>query len=683
MPRFALLFMVGLAVVETVPVCADDLDGSWATQHGNLSGTSATTAIPYLLGSGPVEVAWRLDVRAFGVDRVAGRNPITFDSAGNLYWKSSIRGETKEPRVASVSPAGVFRWAGTTATGDSHRLGDVIDGTAVVVGEDAVYAVGGSGGFVAGDLFVAAYGKDDGVLLWETSLPDTSASTVPGTFADLLTPILYQNKIYVVGPDSQSVLTVGLPLAQRVHRIDATSGDLDWSEHIPEIAIPAQGQVAFVPDAFGNDVHGLFFNGDSGRAADGINDVYGVRVDDDGAAFAWGAEGGKVFRSLMIYSKTTGLLYAPTRDDYGAGLYVYDPTAGFITSNPSKEGAAQGFFNVACLDFNETDVITSTGDGSVLRYADSEGKGTTTASATLLDAPEFWGEFRVYGQLVRDADENSILIAGTNSESDSGEGFEARVVAVNVSTGELAWEFNTGIIQDNGFTTRGGPTLGPDGKVYYFDAVRSDLVALDSSARERLPACDVSAVSCVKTASGIEIEWTTDEDEECSCLRYEIRDASGSPVASLAGNASTIATLTSIPCADIIDDGEGALSVVCVGEDGSEAQSTCRFECVDIAGVGPFLRGDCNQDGLNVGAPTDGIFLLNFLFASGVEPTCMAACDFDGDGAVPGTPTDALYFFNFNFLGGPVMDDPLRECEFSEREEDLELGCAEATGCAQ
>ena len=97
-------------------------------------------------------------------------------------------------------------------------------------------------------------------------------------------------------------------------------------------------------------------------------------------------------------------------------------------------------------------------------------------------------------------------------------------------------------------------------------------------------------------------------------------------------------------------------------------------------GVGPFLRGDCNQDGDNLGSPTDGIFLLSFLFAGGVAPTCLAACDFDADGEVSGSPTDALYFFNFNFLGGPAMLPPIRDCDHSERPEDAELGCEDSFG---
>jgi hypothetical protein len=99
-------------------------------------------------------------------------------------------------------------------------------------------------------------------------------------------------------------------------------------------------------------------------------------------------------------------------------------------------------------------------------------------------------------------------------------------------------------------------------------------------------------------------------------------------------------------------------------------------------GVGPFKRGDCNQDGSNTGQVTDGVYLLNYLFTGGEEPKCLAACDMNGDGAVPGAPTDAVFYFTFNFLGGTALPDPLRDCALSTRAGDIALGCLDPDGCA-
>jgi hypothetical protein len=76
----------------------------------------------------------------------------------------------------------------------------------------------------------------------------------------------------------------------------------------------------------------------------------------------------------------------------------------------------------------------------------------------------------------------------------------------------------------------------------------------------------------------------------------------------------------------------------------------------------PFIRGDCDVDGVVRGVVTDAIFFLNWNFSGGNEPACLAACDADGDGAVRGTVTDAVYLLNFNFLGGSRPPSPFPDC---------------------
>ncbi len=68
----------------------------------------------------------------------------------------------------------------------------------------------------------------------------------------------------------------------------------------------------------------------------------------------------------------------------------------------------------------------------------------------------------------------------------------------------------------------------------------------------------------------------------------------------------------------------------------------------------PFVRGDTNADGdINV---TDGIFVLNFLFLGGQEPSCRASIDTNNDGGE--NITDGVYVLNFLFLGGPDIPPP-------------------------
>ena len=90
--------------------------------------------------------------------------------------------------------------------------------------------------------------------------------------------------------------------------------------------------------------------------------------------------------------------------------------------------------------------------------------------------------------------------------------------------------------------------------------------------------------------------------------------------------------------------------------------------------VGPFVRGDCNGDGDMAGAVSDAVFLLNYLFLEGMQPTCLAACDVNGDGQLSGSVTDAVYLLNYNFLLGPLPPEPFPECGFGTVADGL-LGC--------
>ena len=95
--------------------------------------------------------------------------------------------------------------------------------------------------------------------------------------------------------------------------------------------------------------------------------------------------------------------------------------------------------------------------------------------------------------------------------------------------------------------------------------------------------------------------------------------------------------------------------------------------------VGPFLRGDCNQNGDNVEL-TDAVFYLESVFSGRGELVCRAACDFNGDGLVEASPTDALFYLNWAFSGIGTLPQPLR-CATSTRAGDIALGCENPRGC--
>lgn len=74
------------------------------------------------------------------------------------------------------------------------------------------------------------------------------------------------------------------------------------------------------------------------------------------------------------------------------------------------------------------------------------------------------------------------------------------------------------------------------------------------------------------------------------------------------------------------------------------------------------LRGDVDSDdNLNL---TDAVFLLNFLFAGGVEPSCLEVANADSAGSV--NLTDAVFILQFLFGGGaapaPMTEEEIAPC---------------------
>ena len=93
--------------------------------------------------------------------------------------------------------------------------------------------------------------------------------------------------------------------------------------------------------------------------------------------------------------------------------------------------------------------------------------------------------------------------------------------------------------------------------------------------------------------------------------------------------------------------------------------------------VGPFNRGDCNSDGdVNL---SDAACILNWLFAGGAAPGCVAATNTNGDEAAD--VSDATYLLNHLFAGGPAPAAPFPECGAGTSEADGRLGCESRVGC--
>lgn len=138
----------------------------------------------------------------------------------------------------------------------------------------------------------------------------------------------------------------------------------------------------------------------------------------------------------------------------------------------------------------------------------------------------------------------------------------------------------------------------------------------------------------------------------------------------------------------------GAVTLEGLGDDvlvgiaaSSRSAATVRDWCVatvcDISiepGCGQeprFLRGDCTGDGtVNI---SDATCLLNWLFAGGEAPGCVAATNTNGDDAA--NITDATYLLTHLFGEGPPPVQPYPECGPGALPTDTVLGCANPPKC--
>ncbi len=90
-----------------------------------------------------------------------------------------------------------------------------------------------------------------------------------------------------------------------------------------------------------------------------------------------------------------------------------------------------------------------------------------------------------------------------------------------------------------------------------------------------------------------------------------------------------------------------------------------------------FERGDCSGDGdVNL---SDAVCLLNWRFAGGPAPGCVAGTNVNGDEGVD--LADAVWLLNFLFGGGPAPVDPFPDCGPGMLPADSALGCDDPPNC--
>ena len=89
-----------------------------------------------------------------------------------------------------------------------------------------------------------------------------------------------------------------------------------------------------------------------------------------------------------------------------------------------------------------------------------------------------------------------------------------------------------------------------------------------------------------------------------------------------------------------------------------------------------FRRGNTNSDsGVDL---ADALYVVNYLFAGGPEPTCLDAADMNDDGSLD--ISDTMYLLNYLFVSGPPPGSPGPQSCGPDPTDDS-LDCVLASGC--
>jgi hypothetical protein len=358
------------------PIAVDDVQVPWGIIYGDIQGTAASATTPVLVNEDQgFAVLNQTTSFSTGPDYVSG---FCFDVRGNLYhvsWNGYLQ---------SYGPDLSFRWTGHEF-GTDLRIFDFIPASnPIVVGKRYVY-VAGYESVGLGWGVVYAFEKTNGQLAWMAEPFDLLPPA--GTPPFKLT--LYEDKLYLVS----SYVALG---ETYVCQINATTGAIEGTSLIPvDYCVDCDanpGNVAFIPDAFGPDQHGLFWNQASGgwsAANDFLADMVGVRLNPAAgtAVSAWGAgsgvDGPYLWRSHVMGNPTSGVLYTPSYNDWGTSLYAWDAGAAngaqLLGSVPRTIGGNHGHQDASAVEWFTGDVrVHSTTDaGVVYTYIDDLGDGTS------------------------------------------------------------------------------------------------------------------------------------------------------------------------------------------------------------------------------------------------------------------------------------------------------------------
>ena len=466
------------------PLIDDEVAGPWGIRNADIYGTGASDEITIDTSAGEFEVVTQVFVPdPWDGLPCEGNSNFVFDRFGKFYYVSW--GDFLECWSKNLERV----WRGSQDNVDV-KLGDhSINHPSVIAGIRYIYTVGTGKEDDSWVPRVYAFQKSTGELAWSTLL--VGEDWFDQQCQAKMT--LYNDKLYVLGENISPDDSVN------IFQLNATSGEIDWTSNVlVEMQYPYPGvdrnagSLAFVPDAYGEGLHGLFWNQMSDMADwasfDGYGDMVGVQIDPaSGATTMWGpaenVDGPGLDKSHPIYSATTGRVYTPSYygvDGHGwpSSFYAWTPAAGFFGAYSEEDGGNHGFRDTFALDFDGTTVHATSSFDSIYSYTD-EGGGSF--SVEYRDYGGYtvngWG-FAVQGGLLQDQNGHSILITATEPYDDGEIFVPPKVVALDLSEpadpngntpiaewvagawdDELeTWDWNMPYL---------GPAPGPDGSIYF------------------------------------------------------------------------------------------------------------------------------------------------------------------------------------------------------------------------
>lgn len=490
--RFASLVALLLLVTSIAWGQADNPDGPWAQKNADIYRTNVTTA-PYIFQSGGAILREIPLPDGVQPPRHGFHSQIMFDSQGNLYWRGSNNEPNPDGNVSvsiySLDANGNFRWKSDNLFGHFRGWGGVL------VGQQRVYAVGCQFGKAGpgSPPVLAALDKNTGATLWTLPLPPGPANWSP--MLALVNGTLYAASepwLKSTGEEDIMVIT-GMAINAATGAITFIA-DYQVPLETPGFlsGLPNQAPT-LVPDAFPGGVPGIFLNVSAN--ASGKETVLGISLATGDVQ--WRAVGEKVNNTRLIYSPVNRELYRVSWNDYGYTFTVYDVATGAVKGrlNASQESVldpltpsdgstnllwhnvgGHGFCDTAALLPDGRSIITADFSGVVSIYS-SDGQGNLT-HRILLSGPSHWGEMHHFAQLVPDASglhPGGVWIAMTRHNPDDPlRSDTVQVIAVDVMTGQVLWQYDTGIwgpVWHNFYTfdigARAPVAISPSGKLYY------------------------------------------------------------------------------------------------------------------------------------------------------------------------------------------------------------------------